>query len=288
MTVAYLILTHRNPLQVGRLVRRLLHPQSSTHVHVDRNTNAQTYDQIVSSLPKSMNVEMVPRVACVWGSWGIVEATLLGIRSILGSRSRAEHIVVMSGQCYPLRSAEALVDFFKKFPGCCFVTSWKMPSPVHGPDGGMYRLRYWHQSIGGRRFRIPIARKQPDVPLYVGPQWMVLDRARAMRLLDFTNEHPDIVRFFRHTWIPDEHYIHTVLQKTDPDYLHNAELWYMDWSKPGANGKNAPILGTDDFEKLRTASRQEKIGDLIFPKLFARKFDSTVDSQILDSIDHSG
>lgn len=283
--VAYLILTHRGPIQVNRLVTRLLTRESSVYLHVDQNADIETYNAIAANVLRGDNVELIPRVACVWGGWGIVEAILVGIRKILASKRFVQHIVIMSGQCYPLRSAEALVEFFSKYPDRCFVNSWEMPSDVLGSDGGMSRLLHWHRSIKGRRFRIPIARKQPNIRPYVGSTWMVLDRNRATRLLDFTDANPDIVRFYRHAWIPDEHYIQTVLQRFDLGNLPNASLWYIVWPKSGKKRiKSPPILATDDFKKLEEASHGE--GDYQnIPKLFARKFDIGVDSNVLNVID---
>jgi hypothetical protein len=50
----------------------------------------------------------------------------------------------------------------------------------------------------------------------------------------------------------------------------NDNLRYIDWSR----GARPAVLGMADLEALRRS-----------PKLFARKFDVTVDRQVLDAID---
>lgn len=281
MSIAFLILAHRYPLQVGRLARRLLGASTSVHLHVDLRTAPEIHRAILAALPRSASVRLVPRVASPWASWGIVEAMLTGLRSVLDSGLPADHIAILSAQCYPLQPPEKMLEFFAGASGQSFVDAWPMPSKLWGSEGGMHRLLQWHTPIFGRRFRIPFRRRYPaSLRPYAGQTWMVLDRETASHLLEFTERHPEIVRFHRHVWIPDEHYIQTVLYNCGrDDSLVSLNLWHTEWL-PGDKHPRAFI--ESDYPRIAEAavSRSGAPG-----ALFGRKFDLDRAPKILDLID---
>jgi hypothetical protein len=83
---------------------------------------------------------------------------------------------------------------------------------------------------------------------------------------------PDIVGFFRHTYIPDELFFHTMLLNSPMrDTVVNENLRFIAWD-PGRPNPRTLVRG--DLEVLRRSG-----------KLFARKFDPLVDGDILDSLD---
>jgi hypothetical protein len=284
MAVAFLILAHRGASQIARLASRLLSAQTSVHLHIDKRASAEVYRDIVAALPQSPAMRLVPRVASAWGSWGIVDATLTGLSSILNSAIPADHIVIMSGQCYPLRSADRIADFLSSFADQSFAASWPMPSHVYDGDGGMYRLRYWHMPIRRRRFRFPVPRQYPaGLRPYGGSQFMVLARSHARRLLEFTDARPDIVRFHRHVWIPDEHYTQTILRNLCDNEVINENLWHAEWI---FGAKHPSVYEADDFPRLaNAASNSSEAGGRSRAKLFARKFDVGRDPRLFDLID---
>ena len=284
MSVAFLILAHQGAPQIGRLAARLLSAQTSVHLHVDKRASPEVYRHILAALPQSPAMRLVPRVASAWASWGIVDATLTGLRSILNSGIPADHIVIMSGQCYPLRSVDRIANFLSSFAGHSFSASWSMPSQVYDGDGGMYRLRYWHMPVLRRRLRFPVPREYPAGLLpYGGSQFMILSRSHAQRVLQFTDARPDIVRFHRHVWIPDEHYTQTLLRNLCADEVIVENLWHMEW-KVGA--KHPKVYEASDFPRLaNAASNSSEAGGRSRVKLFARKFDFGSDPRLFDLID---
>ena len=91
-------------------------------------------------------------------------------------------------------------------------------------------------------------------------------------LMRFVAERPDVLRFFRRTKMPDELFFQTIMLSTPlADSVENGVLHYMDWSDGSAH---PAILRAADLPKLKASG-----------KLFARKFDASVDSEILDLVD---
>jgi len=79
------------------------------------------------------------------------------------------------------------------------------------------------------------------------------------------------VRFFRHVLIPDELFFQTIVMNSRfRDDVVNDTLHYVDWdADPGP-----AILTVADVDRIETSG-----------KLFARKFDVAVDSEVLDLLD---
>lgn len=283
--VAFLILAHRGPDQLGRLVRRLLAPESAVYVHVDRRTAPAVHDAMIAALPSGDHLHRLDRIPTPWSSWGPVEATLRGLEAILRAAQPPEHIVLLSGQDYPLRPAGAIAAFLAEHPGRSFVATWPMPSELYGPGGGMFRLRYWHAPIRRRRFRVPIPRRYPaGVRPYGGSAFMVLDRETAQAVLDFTRDRADVARFHRHIWAVDEHHVQTALHNSPREAAVIGEnLWHMEW-EPGS--AHPHTFTADDYARLADAAHNSsEAGGEARVKLFARKFDSALDVRVLDRID---
>jgi hypothetical protein len=283
--VAFLILTHRGPEQLARLVGRLLAPGTSVHVHIDRKTSAAVHAAMVRALPADERVHLLERLPTPWASWTYVEATLRGIETIIGAPAPPEHVVLLSGQDYPLRPAREIAAFLAQYRGWTFSASWPMPAPHYDRDGGMYRIRHWHRPVRGRRLRVPIARRYPSgIRPFGGSAWMILDRETASAALRFTRERPDVVRFHRHVWAVDEHYLQTAIHNSPrANAVIDEHLWHLEWP-PG--GSHPRTFTESDFDRLADAARHSSdAGGRARAKLFARKFDAERDARVLDRID---
>jgi hypothetical protein len=277
--VAFLVLAHRGPAQLARLSRRLLDGPSAVFVHVDRRAP----DAVLAPLPRAVHV--LDRIATPWSGWGPVEATLHGLAVVL-RECDAGHVVLMSGQDYPLRPASEIAGFLADYEGRSFVARWPMPSPLYGPGGGMFRLRYRHVPFGRRRIRLPLPRRYPrGVRPYGGSAFMVLDRDSAAAVLDFTHRRPDVARFHRHVWAVDEHYVQTALANSPrDDRAIDENLWHIEWPRDGDRSPRTFVR--TDFARLEAAAqRSSEAGGRARAKLFARKFDDGVDPDVLDLID---
>jgi hypothetical protein len=251
-SVAFLILAHRGPAQLGRLTRRLLSERTEAFLHIDRRTSARVHAEILAALPADARLRLLERVPTPWSRWGPVEATLRALDAIL-SASAARHVVLMSGQDYLLRPADAVVDFLADYEDRSFVASWPLPSPLYGRDGGMPRLLHWHAGAGRRRLRVPVRRRYPaGIRPYGGSAFMVLDRASVAAVLEFTRARPDVARFHRRAWAVDEHYIQTALHNSPrSEAAIDENLWHIEWE--GAGAKHPRTFRAADAPRLIAA-----------------------------------
>ena len=112
MRIAVLIQCHKNPKQINLLLERLNHPDIDCYLHIDKK--ADFADKIIHR----ENVFVLPdeqRVSVEWAQISQVTATLnLLNTAVTGIRGGYDYYWLISGQDWPLRSADEIVKFFEK------------------------------------------------------------------------------------------------------------------------------------------------------------------------------
>ena len=79
MEKAYIILAHRNPIQVYRLIRQLDDHQSTFFLHIDKKVRVGAFTGLLEFGAK---VKLVKREFSSWASFGIVQATINALEAI--------------------------------------------------------------------------------------------------------------------------------------------------------------------------------------------------------------
>jgi hypothetical protein len=281
-TICFLLLVHRSPDQVARLVESV--SPCPVLVHVDAGTGQAVWDGFNDLATRYANVRLTPRARSAWGSWGLVEAMLNGIS--LSLDLGCSHLVKMTGQDYLLRPVEQVVDFLAGNPGISFVPHDRIPVGFIGDkDGGLSRVSHWHVPVRSRRVSIPMNRRPPQgiTPFY-GAAEFVISMPLAHWLCDQVDQRPELVRFFRRTWTPDELFVPSMAMSSPMAAdVSPANLWFTDWA---AGGPHPRVFGRADIDRLRAVAFGQAgplPGGQV--KLFARKFDLRTDGVILDLID---
>jgi hypothetical protein len=277
MRIDYLIRAHTAPEQLARLVKRLDEGDARFYVHVNRLTDDPTFEAMQRGLAGRDNVVWLPRVACYWGGFSLLEATLVGIEGILASGDPPDYAILLSGQDYPLQAPSEIETFLEARRGRNFLHHFRLPAKEWaGEGGGLNRVRYpYFERIRykTRLLRLPIPRRFPrGLEPYGGMALWALTGEALADVMRFLAERPDVLSFFRRTKMPDELFFQTILLSTPlAASVENEFLHYLDWSEGSAH---PATLRAADLPKLRTSG-----------KLFARKFDASVDSEILDLLD---
>ena len=200
-SVAVVILAYADPAQVRRLIGAL------AGVEVFLHCDAQTPDDVLAAMVEgASDVRLVPRKNTVRASWGVVQGELAGLRAVLEG-SATEHIVIISGSCYPLVSMAELTDQLADWRGRSRMELNPLPKPdwsfpIGRPDGGMWRFNRRFLTIGGRTvlvrgLPVPLGRRTipPELRLHACSQWKIYARAHARKLLEVIEARGDLVRY---------------------------------------------------------------------------------------------
>jgi Core-2/I-Branching enzyme len=272
--IAYVISAYKLPVQLVRLVRRLAAPGVTLAVHVDRKTRRSVVDEMVAGT-RGLDVTFLPRHVSHWGGFGHVRTSLKGIDHLYRTGVEFDYAVLLTGQDYPLRSAASIAERLGGSGGASFMNWWPLPYAPWGDRGGLDRFEDWHWVTYDRKhIALPLRRRLPHglAPFGGGAYWCF-----ARPLVDyvqrFVTTSRDYVRFFEHVLIPDELFFQTLIMNSPlRDSVVNDNLRYLDWSREPAPA----VLGVGDLDRMLGSE-----------KLFARKFDETVDRDVLDRLDEA-
>jgi len=276
MKLAHLILAHKNPGQLARLIARLAHADSHFYIHIDQKTDITPF----LFLTENQNVFFISnRVRVFWAGYSQVQSTLNSFEEIIARGNNYDYINLISGQDYPLQSATGIHRYLSENPGKAFMeyypvyTVWKEAIPRISEyffTESSFPGKYYVEQLLNKL--LPV-RKLPGAMEPVGRStWFTITSGQVAYILDFVRIHPAYVRFFKKSWGADELFFQTILYNSPAkkDMVNN-NLLYVDWSKGGPNPK---MLTMADAGALMSSG-----------KLWARKFDDTVDKEILDYID---
>jgi Core-2/I-Branching enzyme len=301
MRIAYIILAHKSPDLLIRLVHRLHTPTSMFLIHVDRRTKNQRYREIVAGLSDLANIVFLKRHNCHWGDFGHVRATLTGLKYLFEHHLEFDYVLLTTGQDYPLKSNHYIHSFLRQANGKEFIKYYDIPNEHWGEDVLPRRLKLWNFRFledwpfraldvfvhlpKKREFKSRInsivyssvnmifsKRTMPgNMKPFGGPGYWCVTRKCAEFIHTFVNKNRKFVNFFKYVDCPDEIFFHTIiLNSTFAHNVINDDLRCIDISEK----KGPRIWQKRDLEMLGQSKA-----------LIARKFDTAVDSEILDLID---
>ena len=298
----YLILAHKNPLQLSRMIERLDDGASKFFIHLDAKTSIEPF----AACLEGGHIRFIePRERCVWGDFSIVQATI----HLMEAASKEQGVfILMSGQDYPIQSQGYINAFLESNKEFDFIEiepleeKWK-PKMVkdklehyhilHSEERGhsncyapfahcsvFQKLRTLTHLLKGRlsqkNFKLLCSLPKRVAPFerqYAGSQFWAFSERTFYAVLHYIREHKaTLEEYYKYTSSPDEIYFHSVLMDLvakDSTIKLKEQITYVNYFR-----KNN-VFVTEDFEKLTSAKG----------KLFARKFDTDIDIEILNKLD---
>ena len=283
MKLVYLIMAHKNPPQVARLVKAIHCEQATVFVHIDAKCALSGFVEELHRLGKPRVQFIRSRVEVRYsGGFSQALAVLRALPEVFTACGTFDYLILLSGQDYPIKDNQCIVDHFRKADEREFLCH----APMTG--GNAWRLR----RVVKYHFNDLIPRPEPLARLmckvvnrilptrkfpagytpYWGCTYWRMTHACARYVMDFAEGNRSFVNFFRYSLCADECLIPTIIMHSPfARKVISDDLTYADWPSGQFHPKT---LGAEDFEKL---TRTEK--------LFARKFDAVSDSKVLDLID---
>ncbi len=298
----YLILAHKNPLQLSRMIERLDDGASKFFIHLDAKTPIEPF----AACLEGAHIRFIDkRERCVWGDFSIVQATI----RLMEAASKEQGIfILMSGQDYPIQSQGYINDFLERNKDFDFIEiepleeKWK-PKMVkdklehyhilHSEERGhsncyapfrhcsvFQKLRTLTHLLKGRlsrkNFRLLCSLPKRVAPFerqYAGSQFWAFSERTFYGVLNYIRKHKAALEgYYKYTSSSDEIYFHSVLMNLvakDSTIKLKEQITYVNYFR-----KNN-VFVSEDFDKLTSEKG----------KLFARKFDTDIDIEILNKLD---
>jgi len=304
MKIAYIIIAHKNPQQLLRLVKRLNHADSYFFIHIDVNADPSVFSSIESSFKDFPNVTLLKRFNSAYASFGIVQGTVEGLNKAVESKIPFDYLINLSGQDYPIKTNVQIREKLSERADASYIWYFELPFVGTHPTKGIVcqklnRIEQWHVRLEGRYLNFPLSRqkyrkifsvkrsflwlginlmlpkKRPFIKNYTpygGGQWWCLSRKHAEYVYKYVKENKKQYAYFKYTNIPDEIFFQTVLLNSPhKNEIVNDDLRLLYF----AGDSSHPIIyKTDDYPIIADSAQ-----------LFARKFDTTKDELVLDLID---
>jgi hypothetical protein len=95
----YLILAHKNPNQLKRLIDRINDENSFFIIHIDKKSDIRPFTNII----RGANIQFLTnRTNCLWGDFSQIIATIRLMEEAIKSK-RDGIIIHLTGQDYPVQ-----------------------------------------------------------------------------------------------------------------------------------------------------------------------------------------
>jgi hypothetical protein len=280
MSLAFLIVAHKGPGQVGRLVRRIEGecPTAHVYVHVAKDSDLSPF----AAACEGTTAQLLERRESVhWGGFSLTRATLsLAARAL---ETDFSHAVLLSGQCYPIRPLRDLEAFLAQSEGVDFIdvrhAASEWPEVVERYEE--YHFRDWADRApllattahGFLTYRLPTRRVPGGMDVYAGATWWALSRPAVKHVLKVHKCKGRLRRFFSRTMLADEMYVHTILGNSSRRDVIQPTITYHRFDH-GYSKEHPRIWTMADVAELEASG-----------KYIARKFDEGVDRAVLDYFD---
>lgn len=284
---AYLIMAHSNENQLAQLIETLDYPENDIYIHLDVKMGDVNI-LLLNQAARYSKLKFVERKNVVWGHYSQIDCEFRLFRAALQGGDY-EYVHLLSGMDLPLCSQKQIHDYFHRFKGKEFVHIESAELSSSDQEKYMYRfflqkyignkqdsLLYYLQRISIHVQRILRIRKKSSLnwKMYKGANWISITGTFMAFLV--SNE-KWVKKEFRFSKCCDELFLQTVLMNSP--YAQNLSCTvfqddyrscqrYIDW-----NRGNPYVFRENDFEELISSGY-----------LFARKFDSKVDSEIINKI----
>jgi hypothetical protein len=272
MRIAYFIIAHHKFPQFCWLFDAIYTAEDVFLIHVDKKSSDEFYSKIKSYVGTRFNISFLPRRAVTWGGWSVTSVELQAIKTLLDSDAKWQYYINVSGQDYPIKSIESMkANLQAQWPrNFVEVLSFARMQEIDADDPHLNRSLVF--DVFGRLVRTPLRLPFPtsiDIK-YKGSQWHMLTREFcAWVLADPMTKR--IQKLVKYTWAPDELFFQALIMNSPYRDLR-AEHYGRGIIWPG-NTPSPKTFTMKDYDWL-SASKA----------LFARKFDESVDRQVLEHL----
>lgn len=287
---AFLIMTHKSPELLSRIIHHLAQDNHYFFIHVDKRYKGDIRDfaDIISDVK---NVIFIPRQSVYHGSVTQIYCEIALFANALNYHERMDYFHLISGQDYPIRSNVCFDLFFEKNNGRSFAC-------IEGKDyheemmkrSYLIRTQIYHPNTNSLisslffrltwRLQLQLNLRKPIRDIWGGWNWKSLTRYVVKFMLEYINENPAFLRRFNYTLSCDEIYFQTIFHKRMQEFKIEGllPLRYVSWeaTHPVNDNYRPYILDERDLPFILSSQA-----------FFCRKVDLPQSKMLLDLIDQN-
>jgi Core-2/I-Branching enzyme len=278
MKVGNVIMAHKNPDQLLRLVNQYDKNLFHHFIHIDKKKDIKQFEKVLScphvtALPNRRNT--------LWGSDFFVLAALDAFRYIKQQKERFFYISLISGQDFPIKPTKEFYDFLLQSYHNGKGEYFEISDLQNWPKAPWFeRIHLTRWTIRGKYSLERIINAiLPKRKFYYGQlvpygksAWFTASDDFIDYALQFVQDNPRYVSFFKTVLNTDEFFFNTILMNSRFKDSVKHSIRYIDWSEGKINPK---LLLKTDFNAMTNSSY-----------FLARKFDEDVDAKILDLLEN--
>lgn len=286
---AYLILAHKNFGQLRKLIELLDDPRNDIFVHVDAKAKNFRQESLDGATRHSRLIVLPQRFKVNWGGVSIMRSELALLKKAT-SESKYAYYHLLSGMDMPIKTQDEIHAFFNEHKGYEFINLWEFKKSTRSrfryytifPEGeGKFRTRIINHIFKGLQMAVGF-RINRNIDFRFGSQWFSITDSLARYVVEKENW---LEKVFRHTSTCDEIFLPTLVAESPfrnrlyvPAAVKNqkevnmANMRFIDWTR-GESVRHPWVFRAGDMSLLESV-----------PHLWARKFDETVDNNIINMI----
>ena len=298
MKHAYLIIAHGNWEQLEILINMLDYKNNDIYIHIDKKVKNYPRESLEEAA-KTSSVKIYQEYKVYWGSYELVQTELFLFEE--AHRKKYDYYHLISGMDLPLKSQDEIQSFFEENRGCEFI-HFDTDERLYIDKEIMRRTRLYHFLQNYRRryskkilndfftflerimllvqliLQVDRMKTNKDFIIKYGSQWVSI----TDELVSYILEKKDFInKIFKYTNCSDELFIQSLVynsefkeklyrKKYDDSVLSNMRL--IDLKARGKNG-NPYVWRISDYDEIINSDC-----------LFARKFDISIDKEIIRKI----
>ena len=293
---AFCIMAHDDTYCLKTLISLLDHPNNDIFLLIDKKSHKIREDILQTHASRLTIIPPNKRIDIRWGGLSIVEGELLLFKEALDAGEYA-YLHLLSGADLPIKSMKYIHQTFETLPMGTNVITFSHGEKIE--ENLNFKTKYYHPFVENQRFRkdgnplhlatdlfaksfrktavslqrlIRFKRKWDGLTLKKGSQWISITSEFARYLVDRKNF---ILKKFQGVICADEIFVQTLIYNSPfRDTIYDYErikpcFWKIDWTRG-----NPYVWRDEDFTELMESE-----------SLFARKFSSFTDSEIIKKIE---
>ena len=224
MGVGFAIIAHDDPQQLRRLLQELKgYPVA---IHIDLKSKLEEFDSCASNIDARHSF-VKDRINVHWGGYSVALAMILAGKEVSKKLQVKDHIVFLSGHCFPLKPISKLEEFLLNCAWKQHVRAFDSNNS-NGFSRNRWKRRHWFDvkkfssnfNLVNRTLRKLLyfttflfkVKSAPGISTVIGSQWIAITKECFDDIANMIENQK--YSYLKNAFAPDEMVFHTAIYST--------------------------------------------------------------------------